>query len=72
MLSNLKAEMARSNVTVAEIAAFSGKSCRTISDRIKGKVQFPIQEAINVKDAFFPDMDLEYLFSQASTIQDSA
>lgn len=42
MLSNLKAEMARANVAVAEIAAFSGKSNRTISDRIKGKGQFPI------------------------------
>lgn len=65
MLSNLKAEMARSNVTVAEIAALSGKSCRTISDRIKGKGQFPIQDAIEVKDTFFPGMDLEYLFAQA-------
>ena len=72
MLSNLKAEMARSNVTVAEIAAFSGKSCRTINDRIKGKVQFPIQEAIRVKDAFFPGMELEYLFTQVDMMQDSA
>lgn len=70
MLSNLKAEMARADVTVAEIAALSGKSWRTISDRIKGKGQFPIQEAIEVKDAFFPGMDLEYLF--ARTEQDSA
>lgn len=72
MLRNLKAEMVRANISVAEIAAFSGKSSRTISDRIKGKVQFPIQEAINVKDAFFPDMDLEYLFARADPAQDSA
>lgn len=70
MLSNLKAEMARADVTVAEIAALSGRSSRTISDRIKGKGQFPIQEAIEVKDAFFSGMDLEYLF--ARTGQDSA
>ena len=59
MLSNLKAEMARANVTVAEIAAFSGKSNRTISDRIKGK------------GAFFPGVDLEYLFAQTDPVQDS-
>lgn len=41
-----KAETARSNVTVAEIAALSRKSCQTISDRIKGEDQFPIQNAI--------------------------
>ena len=68
MLSNLRAEMARANVTVAEIAAVSGKSHRTISDRIKGKGQFPIQEAIEVKNIFFPGMALEYLFAR-DTIQ---
>lgn len=71
MLSNLKAEMARANVTVAEIAEISGKSCRTIRDKIKGKGQFPIQDAIKLKDAFFPGVDLEYLFAQADG-QDSA
>lgn len=71
MLSNLKAEMARANVTVAEIAEFSGKSNRTISDRIKGKGQFPIGEAIGVKAAFFPGVDLEYLFAQTDPVQDS-
>lgn len=70
MLSNLKAEMARANVTVAQIAALSGKSSRTISDRIRGKVQFPIQDAIEVRNAFFCGMDLEYLF--ARTERDSA
>lgn len=71
MLSNLKAEMARSNVTVAEIASISGKSYRTISDRIKGKGQFPIQDAIEVRNAFFPGMELEYLFARAGQ-RDSA
>lgn len=71
MLSNLKAEMVRANVTVAEIADFSGKSWRTISDRIKGKGQFPIPDAIKVKNTFFPGMDLEYLFAQADTRQNS-
>ncbi|MDE7054419.1 MAG: XRE family transcriptional regulator [Oscillospiraceae bacterium] len=75
MLSNLKAEMVRANITVAEIASLSGKSCRTISDRIKGKGQFPIQEAINVKNTFFPTLGLEYLFAsrtQSADAQDSA
>lgn len=74
MLSNLKAEMARSNVSTSEIAAVSGKSCRTITDRIKGKGQFPIQDAIKVKNALFPGMDLEYLFAAADPerAQDSA
>ena len=72
MLSNLKAEMARSDVTVAAIASISGKSYRTISDRIKGKGQFPIQDAIEVRNAFFPGMDLEYLFARSDTERPSA
>lgn len=72
MLSNLKAEMARANVTIAEIATVTGMSYRTISDRIKGKSQFPVQDAIEVKNAFFPGLDLEYLFTVSSAAQDSA
>ena len=67
MLSNLKAEMARSNVSVGDIAVAVGKSYRTISDRLKGKVAFPIDEAIAVKKEFFPGMKLEDLFAQDKT-----
>ena len=72
MLSNLRAEMARANVTIAKIAEFSGKSARTIRDRIKAMGQFPIHDAIKVKNAFFPGMDLEYLFSRFEQTQKSA
>lgn len=64
MLSNLKAEMARYNVSVGDVAAVVGKSYRTISDRLKGKATFPIDEAILVKNEFFPEMGLEYLFKR--------
>lgn len=68
MLSNLKAEMARSNVSVGDVAIAVGKSYRTISDRLKGKVMFPIDEAISVRDTFFPGMDLEYLFATEAAV----
>ena len=70
MLSNLRAEMVRAGVSVDDMAAKSGKSCRTIRDRLKGKVMFPIDEAFTVRNAFFPGMDLEYLFTQVE--RDSA
>ena len=72
MLSNLKAEMARSNVSVWDVAMEVGKSYRTISDRIKGKLKFPIDEAIAVRDEFFPGMDLEYLFARDEWAKESA
>lgn len=70
MLSNLKAEMARTGVSVDDVAAETGKSCRTIRNRIKGKVKFPIDEAMDIRDKFFPGMDLEYLFARSE--RDSA
>lgn len=70
MLSNLRAEMVRTGVSVDDVAAKTGKSCRTIRDRLKGKVMFPIDEALTVRNAFFPGMDLEYLFTQVE--RDSA
>ncbi len=70
MLSNLRAEMVRAGVSVDDMAAKTGKSCRTIRDRLKGKVMFPIDEAFTVRNAFFPGMDLEYLFTQVE--RDSA
>lgn len=72
MLSNLKAEMARSSVSVGDVAMAVGKSHRTISDRIRGKVTFPIDEAIAVRNMFFPGMDLEYLFDWTADKKDSA
>lgn len=54
MLSNLRAEMVRAGVSVDDMAAKTGKSCRTIRDRLKGKVMFPIDEAFTVRNAFFP------------------
>ena len=65
MLSNLRAEMERMGVTVDDMATETGKSCRTIRDRLNGKVIFPIDEAFAVRNAFFPGMDLEYLFAHS-------
>ena len=73
MLSNLKAEMARANVTVPAIAGVVKKNDRTIRERIKGNGYFSMPDAMAVRDAFFPGMTLEYLFAQAGAEkQDSA
>lgn len=67
MLSNLKAEMARANVTVPAIAGLVHRGDRTIRERIKGNGAFSMPDAIAVRDAFFPGMDLEYLFAAADS-----
>jgi len=70
MLSNLKAEMARYDVSINDIAVVVGRSYRTICDRLNGKSQFPIDDAITVKNRFFQGIDTEYLFTQANEIPD--
>ena len=70
MLSNLKAEMARTNVTIPAIAGVVKKNDRTIRERIKGNGYFSMHDAMAVRDAFFPGLTLEYLFAEAE--QDSA
>lgn len=71
MLSNLKAEMARADVTICAVAKVIGKGERTVRERIKGNGYFSVPDAIAVRDAFFPGMGLEYLFARADQ-QDSA
>lgn len=71
MLNNLKAEMARANVSIPAIAEVIRRSDRTVRERIKGHGYFSMPDAMAVRDAFFPGMDLEYLFARTGQ-QDSA
>lgn len=71
MLSNLKAEMARANVTIPAVAEAIRRSDRTVRERIKGHGCFSMPDAVAVRDTFFPGMDLEYLFARTDQ-QDSA
>lgn len=66
MLVNLKAEMTRYGVTATDIAKVTGKTDRSVRDKISGKRDFTLPESAAIRDAFFPGMKLEYLFSRSS------
>lgn len=66
MLSNLRAEMARFNVSPADIAKEIGKSDRCVRDKISGKTDVSVPEAMGIRDRFFPGLSLEYLFARAN------
>ena len=66
MLCNLKAEMARYNVSPVDVARIIGKTDRSIRDKISGKYDFTINECNAIRNNFFPDMSLEYLFASDS------
>ena len=64
MYKNLKAEMARNSVRGKDIARALGTREATISSRLTGKTEFSYKEAKRIKDTFFPNVELEYLFEE--------
>lgn len=63
MLDNLRAEMARYGVSALDLAKVTGKTDRSIRDKISGKRDFTLPESAAIRDSFFPGLSLEYLFA---------
>lgn len=62
MFPNLKAEMARKGITIGMVAEFLNVRPATVSDKINGKFRFYYEEVIAIRNKFFPDLSIEYLF----------
>lgn len=60
--NNLEAEMKRIGVTRADIAKCINCSYRTVHSRFNGESQWLYDECVSIRDAFFPDMAIGYLF----------
>ncbi len=62
---NLEAELSRSGITRLQVAALLGKNKSTISSWMHGNYKgFSITQATAIRNEFFPDMSLDYLFSE--------
>lgn len=66
MYRNLEAEMARNNVSRKDIANSLNVRYATIIDKLKGKYPIKLDEAIKIKNEFFPNFTVEYLFEKES------
>lgn len=64
MLHNLAAEMARKSITRYDLAELLNISYGTAVQKVNGNYEFSVAEAKKIKDHFFPDLALEYLFSK--------
>lgn len=62
---NLRVEMARENIGVADIAQAIGKNRGTASRKLSRKSPILLAEAFAIRDKFFPNMDVAYLFKEA-------
>ena len=66
-MKNLKAEMAKADITVEAIAEALGIHRNSASNKINGKSKFTIKEAFEIKTMFFPTLSLDYLFGDADS-----
>lgn len=59
---NLKAEMGRRDITIEAVAKALGIHRNSVYNKLNGSSSFSIEEAITIKNAFFPNCDYKYLF----------
>lgn len=71
MLNNLRAEMKRNGLNSVKLAAAIGKSEKAVRDKIAGRTNFNVFEAMSIRDKFFPNMTLEYLFARCENSDSS-
>lgn len=62
--SNLRAEMARNEITIKELADKIGVNRDTMSGKLSGKRPLYLNEAFAINRAFFPNEDIGYLFKE--------
>ena len=61
-VKNLEAEMKRYGVSRSDIADLLGLSYRTIHSRFNGESEWGYAECVKIRDMYFPDKSLDYLF----------
>lgn len=62
MLKNLQAEITRSGITSEQLSVEIGVTVRTLRNKISGVTEFQRDEMFKIRDTFFPDLGVEYLF----------
>lgn len=69
MFSNLRAEMIRHSVAATDLARAIHKTDKSVHNKLKGQGDFTLTEVYAIRDTFFPDMSIEYLFSKDTSPQ---
>lgn len=66
-LRNLEAEMKRKGISRRDIAYTLNVSYRTAHSKFNGESEWSYTDCVKVRDKYFPDMTLEYLFQIADS-----
>ena len=62
---NLKAEMGRKDIPIEEVSKLLGIHRNSVANKVNGRSRFTVDEAKVVKEAFFPNLSIDYLFDTA-------
>lgn len=61
-LNNLKGELVRKGISQGEVASFLSTQTSTVNKKLNGHIPFTISEAFRIKNEFFPEFTVDYLF----------
>lgn len=64
-MKNLCAEMARYGISNSDIQNLLNCSLRTVTNKLTEETDFTIPEALKIRNTFFPNLTLEYLFESS-------
>lgn len=64
MYPNLNAEIARHGIKTKDIVKVLGISEKSVRNKLNGKTQFTIPEALKIRNKLFPKMTVDLLFSE--------
>lgn len=62
MFKNLRAEMAREGLTIRAISNKLGITDKTFRSKLHGKTEFTRSEMVKLRNTFFSNLTIEYLF----------
>ena len=65
MYPNLKAELARINMSMKDLAKAIKMPYSTLVDKVAGRSEFTFQEAVDIRKAIGVDIPLDELFKKA-------
>lgn len=67
MYENVRVEMARKDLTILDIAKSIGMSRETLSRKLSGRSPLNLNEAFDIQQKCFPNVDIRALFKECST-----
>ena len=68
MFPNIKAELARKEMTIVDLSNATGIRYQTLWCKLKGDYQFTVDEAMRIKQAIGVDMPIEELFERKDAV----